>query len=404
MSRYDIVLYGATGFAGKLVAEYVVERYGEELSLAVGGRNPDKLEKVCAELETLGPTPGIVVADSLDRQSLDAMTADARVVCSTVGPYAKYGDELVASCVENGAHYCDLTGEGHWIRRMIDRHHAEAVASGTRIVHCCGFDSIPSDLGTYFLQQKALERFGAYARRVANYVWWASGGASGGTIASMANTMEEASHDRDVRRALVHPYALNPEDEQSGPDERAQMGVEKDPAVGWTAPFFMAPINSPVVRRSHALLGFPWGRDFGYRECMRFGEGLAALAKAVGFSAGLGVAMGAMSFRPTRRLLLNTVLPEPGEGPSEEAIENGGFEMRLRGEFSDGGDIWVRVRGHRDPGYGATAHMLGESAVCLAVDALESSGGVLTPASAMGMSLVDRLNDADITFEVIDGA
>jgi len=401
----DVILWGATGFTGRLVAEYLVERSGAgQLAWALAGRNLAKLEALRDDLARLDPSAAelpIVTGDSADRASLDALAARARVVCTTVGPYATYGSELVAACISQGAHYCDLTGETQWIRRMIDAHHDEAVEAGTRIVNCCGFDSIPSDLGTQLLQARAVEHDGEPCDAITLHVITAKGGASGGSIASVMNVLREAK-DPEVRRILGHAYALNPEGEREGPDRGDQMGVRRDKATGaWTGPFIMAAINARIVRRSNALLGYPYGRDFRYAEVTRAGRGIGGMLRATGLAAGLGGMVGLAAFGPMRALLQKTVLPAPGQGPSREQIEGGHFEVELVGT-RDGRRVGtVTVRGNRDPGYGATACMLAESALCLSLDeaSLDSPGGVLTPAVAMGGRLRDRLNREGVTFQ-----
>jgi len=409
---HDLVLYGATGFTGQLVAEYLLKTYGDtDLRLALAGRNESKLERVRRELTAAHPRAAdlpLLVADSRDRVALDAIAKETKALCTTVGPYAKYGAEVVAACVEAGTDYSDLTGETQFIRRMIDAHHERAIETGARIVHCCGFDSIPSDLGTMLVQQTALERHGAPAREVKLAAGESSGAASGGTLASMFNLMEEVSRDRSVLKVLGHPYGLNPEGERSGlPDGGDQKGMRYDEDLGmWTAPFVMAAINTRVVRRSHALQGFPWGRDFRYSEVMSTGEGAGGVLRAAGITAGVGAFVGLAAVKPTRRLL-QRYLPQPGEGPSEEARERGFFVVRLvgLGEDADGQPFTVRVkvRGDKDPGYGGTAIMLGESAMTLATDDLDGPGGVLTPSTAMGDRLLERLRDASMTFEVEGG-
>ena len=261
---HDLVLWGATGFTGEIVAEYLVRWAAAHpdvgLRWALAGRNQAKLEQVRSRLVSIDPTAAelpLITGDSHDRASLDAIARDASVVCTTVGPYAQYGAELVAACVEHGTDYCDLTGENHFIRRMIDAHQTAAEASGARIVNCCGFDSIPSDLGTLVLQDAAEKRHGRPCDRVTLYVDRVKGGMSGGTIASMKNLMEEAEKDPEVRRIFGHPYALNPEGEREGPDGSDARGVGRSPDGRWTAPFVMAAINTRIVRRSNALLGYP---------------------------------------------------------------------------------------------------------------------------------------------------
>jgi short subunit dehydrogenase-like uncharacterized protein len=403
---YDVIVWGATGFTGRLVAEYLAERYGDgSLRWAMAGRSLEKLEAVRAEVAERAPAAAhvdLVVGDSHDRPSLDALAAQTKVVCTTVGPYAQYGSELVAACVEGGTDYCDLTGEVQWVRRMVDWHHAEAEKKGVRIVHCAGFDSIPSDLGTLVAQDTALERTGAPCDRVALYVRATKGRASGGTIASMMGVLREAKVP-EVRRVLADPYSLNPEGERHGPDGRDAMGLSYDRAIGaWTGPFLMASVNTRVVRRSHALMGFPWGRDFRYSERTRIGTGLGGLVKGVGMMGGLGAFGLGLTLPPARWLLAKTILPAPGEGPSRDVVDSGYFVLQLLGYQGDDGRsepvVEVQVRGNRDPGYGSTAVMLAESALCLALqrEDLGTPGGVLTPATAMGMTLVERLNGTDV--------
>lgn len=406
---YDVVLWGATGFAGRLVAEYLAQHAGE-LRWAIAGRTRAKLESLRDDLAGIDPALAelpILVGDSFDRASLDAICEQTRVVCTTVGPYAKYGSQLVASCVAQGTDYCDLTGEPQWIRQMIDAHHDQARDTGARIVHCCGFDSIPSDLGTLMLQDFAQREFGAACQQIKFYVKSASGGFSGGTVASMSNLMEEAARDRDILKIVGHPYSLNPAGERHGPDGSLQQGPRYDEDIqAWTGPFVMASINEKIVRRTNALLDFPYGRDFRYGESTRFGKGAKGALLAGGFSAGMGAFTGLMALGPTRKLLERFALPDPGEGPSRDQIDGGHFNIELVGHGRAPDGPTFRLVGHvgadKDPGYGATAIMLAQSAICLAVDAIDDrpTGGVLTPASAMGMTLVERLRDAGMTFAV----
>jgi short subunit dehydrogenase-like uncharacterized protein len=406
--EFDLVVWGATGFTGRLVAEYLLRRYGTDgLRWALGGRNQAKLEEVRAaiggETGVASAALPLVLGDGDDLASLGALAGRTRVVCTTVGPYAKYGSKLVAACTARGTHYCDLTGELHWIRRMLDRHQDEAVASGARIVFTCGFDSIPSDLGVFFLQREMRARHGVPCSHVKFRVADFSGGASGGTIASMLNMMEEARRDPDVMRAMADPYALNPKDRRFGPDRADRMTPAFDPDFGeWTAPFVMAAINTKVVRRTNALLGYPYGSEFRYDEAMLVGAGPVGLLKAAAVSAGTAGGMAAMAIGPLRRAIARR-LPAPGEGPSKQARERGHFTIRLFGRHpSDASkSLRARVTGDRDPGYGSTAKMLGESAVCLAQDALDSPGGLSTPAAAMGGALLARLQqNAGLEFVV----
>lgn len=405
-NKFDVVVYGATGFTGTLVAEYLLREYGvgRGLRWAIAGRSPDKLEQVRHDLGDSAQSLPIVVADSDDPGALAAMAAGTRVVLTTVGPYALYGSKLVAACVAAGAHYCDLAGEVQWIRRMIDQHHGRAREAGVRIVNCCGFDSIPMDMGVHFLQATAKERFGAYCKSIALYVKATKGTASGGTLASMMNVISEAREDRSVARLLGDPYALNPDGEREGPDGGDQRRVLFDPDIGgWTAPFVMAGINTRVVRRSHALAGYPWGRDFRYREAVLTGQGASGRIKGALMNAALGGLVVGISLSPTRAILKKFFLPEPGEGPDRELQHSGFFDLRQVGHLPDGRVVKTRITGDQDPGYGSTSKMLAESAVCLAQDELSSPGGVLTPSVAMGDDLLARLRSkAGLTFDLVD--
>ena len=401
--EFDVIVWGASGFTGRLVAEYLLERYGVGggLRWAMAGRNLPKLEGIRADLGA-AELP-IIVADSNDEDSLNAMAVRARVICTTVGPYALYGSKLVAACAAGGTHYCDLTGEVHWMRRMIDAHHDEARASGARIVHTCGFDSIPSDLGVLRVQREMMSRHGVPASAVKYRIGEFKGAFSGGTVASMLNMMAEAELDPSIREVLHDPYGLNPEAERHGLDGPERVLPEFDTDFrAWTTPFVMGAINTKVVRRSNALLGYAYGREFRYDEAMLMPAGL------LGFPAAAAVSIGSSLFNAAAglsglRSVLTRLLPEPGEGPSQQTREAGFFDISLLGVHPRDAacNVRVRVRGDRDPGYGSTSKMLGESAVCLAQDPLDTQAGVITPAAAMGDALLERLNNnAGVTFEV----
>lgn len=407
--EFDIVVWGASGFTGKLTAEFMLARHGvgRGLRWAIAGRNADKLAQVRDELAAESNEPvaqlPILVGDSSDTAFLANLTQRSRVICTTVGPYARYGSELVAACAANGTDYCDLTGEVHWMQRMIAAHQEAAMASGARIVFNCGFDCIPSDLGAWFMQREMQARHGANCRRVQYRVQGFSGGASGGTVASMLTMLEEAERDPSIMRAMNDPYALNPEGERKGPDSAEAMLPRWDADFGeWTAPFVMAGINTKVVRRTNALLGYAYGRDFRYDEAMLMGAGPIGFAKAAATSAGMAGMMGAMAVGPLRRAVSGR-LPQPGDGPSKAVREAGYFDIRLRAEHARDPAILLhgRIRGDRDPGYGSTAKMLAESAACLAQDAKQTAGGFWTTASAMGDALIDRLAaNAGVTFTI----
>jgi short subunit dehydrogenase-like uncharacterized protein len=401
--HFDLVLLGATGFTGRLVAEYLVERYGAagDLRWAVAGRSAERLEALRRELCPAGDAPPMLVADSHDPDSLAALVEQTAVVCSTVGPYARHGTALVEACAIGGTDYCDLTGEVPWIAANIERFQEQAETSGARIVHCCGFDSIPSDLGNWFVQRAMQERHGVAARRVRGRVGKTRGSASGGTVASLLGVLEDAAADPALRRRLRDKYLLYPRDETPGPAVRDQAGAVFDPRFErWTAPFVMALINERVVRRSNALLGFPWGRDFNYDEAQL----CASRGQALTVSAGLGAAMLAGSTGLGRRVL-SRMLPDPGEGPDRAAREAGHFELFFHAEHPEdrSRDLRARVSGDRDPGYGATSRMLGEAAVCLARDSLAVEGGIWTPASALAEALLPRLEaSAGLRFQLLD--
>jgi short subunit dehydrogenase-like uncharacterized protein len=374
------------------------------LHWAIAGRDEAKLADLKASLGADAGSIQTIVADSFDDSKLASMAERTRVVISTVGPYAKYGSPLVAACVAAGTHYVDLAGEAQWVRKMIDLHHDTAQTTGARIVHCCGFDSVPMDIGVWFLQQEAHRRTGSYCESITMLVKAMKGGASGGTLASMMNLIKESRADRTVARTLVDPYGLNPNDERSGPDARDQQNVRfDDTANAWTAPFIMAGINTKVVRRSHALSGYQYGRDFRYHEAIMTGRGVGAWFKAQTTALGLGALVFFASFDGTRSLLERFVLTKPGDGPDKHARETGFFNLRQFGHLPDGTLLRSRITGDRDPGYGSTSKMLSECAVCLAKDELASGGGVLTPAAAMGESLLRRLQDnAGLEFEILD--
>jgi short subunit dehydrogenase-like uncharacterized protein len=391
---FDIVLYGASGFTGQLVAEYLASAHAE-LRWAIAGRNQQKLERYRRDLGM--PDLPILIADSDDADQLKTMALQAKVIISTVGPYARHGSLLLETCAREGTHYCDLTGEAQWMAEVYAKVDPLAKASGARLVHCCGFDSIPSDLSVYFLQKEFKARFGRYASRVSGRMGRASGGVSGGTVASLMLVAEQASQDPVIRARIMDPYALYPAGVSPGSDKPDQTGVAWDDDFdSWTAPFVMAAINTKVVRRSHALAGLPYGDHFGYDESQL----CDSRAKALLSAGGLGTVMAGTFFAPTRALL-KKLLPDPGEGPDESKRENGFFEFWAHG--SDGSDhLRVKVTGQRDPGYGATSRMLAQAALCLAQDSLAVDGGIWTPASAMGDALLQRLPSVDIHFKVVE--
>ena len=398
----DVVLYGATGFVGKLTARDLARNAPEGARIALAGRSEAKLAQVRAQLGPRAADWPLLVADSQDETSLSALAQRSRAVATTVGPYQKYGFPLVQACAQAGTHYADLTGEILFMREVIDRFDAAARESGARIVHSCGFDSIPSDLGVLELH-RAAQRDGAGELEDTTFVLErVSGGFSGGTLDSLRGQLDEIRRDPAKRKIAGDPYALSP-DRATEPDfgkERELQSVERDSELGWLAPFVMAGINTRVVRRSNALQNHAYGRRFRYREVMSVGSGLLAPVKAGAIVAALGGLVAGMGFGPTRTLL-DKVLPAPGEGPSEKAQRRGFYEIAIHGRTASGRRYTSRVVQQGDPGYAATAVLLGESALCLALDAdrLPEGGGVLTPATAMGDVLADRLRVRGVTID-----
>ena len=384
MAEFDIILWGATGYTGRLVAEHLLKTYGAagDLKWAVGARNAGKLAEVMGEIGAPDSVPRII-ADAADPASLDAMVRRASVIISTVGPYQLYGSPLVAACAAAGTDYVDLTGESNWIAAMIAAHEAAAKASGARLVFSCGFDSIPFDLGVWFVEEAVRQRFGAYAPRVKGRVRGLKGGLSGGTLASGMATQAAAAKDPSVGPLLANPFALTPG--FTGAVQPDGDTPYEDAAAGsWVGPFMMAGINTKAVHRSNLLLGHPWGENFQYDEMqMLDGPPSASAAGMGGFNFGAGG------------------LPKPGEGPSKEERETGFYDLLYIAEASDGRTVRAAIKGDMDPGYGSTAKILGEAAVCLARDVPRSvtPGGCWTPASAMGAALIARLPaKAGLTF------
>ncbi len=388
---FDVVVYGATSFVGQIIVRYMLEHFDQQqLSWAIAGRSEQKLEQLKNELGGLHLET--IVADAADEQALQAMCARARVIMSTVGPYALYGSPLVKACVESGTHYCDLAGETQWITRMQNKYEQQAKDSGAWIVHCCGFDSMPSDLGVHFLQHHALEKYGKTCESVKMGVAKMKGGASGGTVASMINLTKEASKDPALRKELANPYATCPPD-HGFTARQHNVKVEYDEDFSsWMAPFVMAAINTRVVHRSNALKNKAYGEQFKYQEAMMTGNGSKGKNTARLMMWGLGGFMIGAAVAPVRWTLERFVLPKPGEGPSEEEQLNGGFRLILLGDTDSGEQIRCEVTGDRDPGYGSTAKMLSQAAACLAQDiADDTPGGFWTPATLLGDPLIERL-------------
>jgi short subunit dehydrogenase-like uncharacterized protein len=402
---YDLIIYGATSFVGQILTRYLLEHVGVggQVSWAIAGRSESKLEGLRASLGESGRHLPIIVANADDDTALAGMVKSARVISTTVGPYALYGESLVRACAENGTDYCDLCGEAYWIKRMIIKYTEAAEQSGARLVSCCGFDSIPSDLGVHFLQKRAKEQFGSYFPKIKLAVNAMKGGASGGTLASMIEAVKAAKSDPKLRREMNNPYILCPEKADLGHPQKSIRGPIFDQDFGqWSAPFIMEAINARVVLRSHMLSGMPYGDDFLYREQMMTGKGLKGRLSAFGLSTVLGLFALSVFITPTRKLV-QRFLPKPGEGPSPEAQIAGYFDISLLGQNSNGQKLQIRVTGDRDPGYGCTAKMLAQASLSLAFDFDEDNrnGGFWTPATLMGDKLIARLADhAGMTFSI----
>ena len=384
---FEIIVWGATGYTGRLVAEHLMKTYGAagDVAWAMAGRSAAKLAEVKREIGAPESLPALV-AYAADRGALDALVRRAKVVITTVGPYQLYGAPLVAACAAAGTDYVDLTGESNWIAAMIAAHDAEAKASGARIVFSCGFDSIPFDLGVWFAEEEAKKRFGAYAPRVRGRVRDLKGGLSGGTAASGMAVQAALQKDPSLARLLADPFALTPG--FRGPEQPNGDAPYDDTVTGsWVGPFMMAGINTKAVHRSNLLLGHPWGQGFCYDE-------MQMLPGPPGQGAGDG---GGFSFP--------NPMPKPGEGPTKQERETGFYDLLFIAEMADGRTARIAVKGDMDPGYGSTSKILAESALCLSRDVTRTAtpGGCWTSASGMGDALVRRLEArAGLTFTVED--
>jgi len=386
--EFDIVIYGASGFTGRLVTEYMAAHDGLGLRWAMAGRSREKLAAARAELAAPADTP-LLEADARDPASLRNMVARTRCVCTLVGPYQFHGSELVAACAELGTHYVDLSGEPVWMYQMIGKHQAAAVASGARIVHSCGFDSVPFDLGVLYLQNIARERFGKPCQRVSARVRAMKGAFSGGTAASLNATEDAIAANPELAGIMHDPFSLAAG--FHGPAQPPGDTIHKDARIGqWVTPFLMAVINTKNIHRSNALLGHPYGTDFQYDEMLATGAGERGKATAEAMAA----------VNPLR----GEHAPKPGEGPSREVRDAGFFDIVFIGTTADGEELRAVVKGDKDPGYGATSKMIAESAACLVQDCDHLGGGFYTSAPAMGERLIHRLEQrAGFTFGLEDG-
>lgn len=402
--EFDLVVFGATGFTGRLVAEYLHLSGAAGARWAIAGRNLDKLARVRDALH-LPPSVALLKADAGDAAALKALVARSRAVITTVGPYQLHGEPLATACAEGGTDYVDLCGEPLWMARMIDKLTPLAHKSGARIVFSCGFDSIPFDLGVVYLQAEAQARFGAPLPEVRGRVAKVKGGVSGGTLASMMETIEAVRREPSLSKVMANPFALTPG--FKGPRQPADQGADFDDwADAWTGPFLMATINTKNVHRSNALRGHPWGQGFVYSEKLltgKPGQGDKGRRKAGALARFTTLQNLALGFGPTRALLRRFVLTQPGDGPSPAAREAGRYELWFTGRSARGDTLRAVVRGDRDPGYGSTCKLISEAALCLVQDVGRDAtpGGVWTPGSAMGLALVRRLQArAGLSFEI----
>ena len=402
--QFDVVVFGATSFVGKIVCEYLAEHYMDgSLKWAVAARSQSKLDQL-QKVVGIESIPQIL-ADAGDQASIDALVAQTKVVISTVGPYALYGEPMVKACAESGTDYVDLTGEPQWILEMLNKYESTAKDSGARIINCCGFDSIPSDLGVFFLQQHAKATYGQTCSQVRTRVKAMRGGASGGTVASLLNVVKQAAKDPALRKLLANPYVLCPEGHGFKAYQQNLSYAKFEPETNtWIAPFIMSSINTRVVHRTNGLLNGEYGDRFLYDEAMMTGKSAKGGIMGWTVTAAISGLMVGAAIPPARWLLENTILPKPGEGPSEEEQRTGFFDYRIFGLTQDNKQIVVKVTGDRDPGYGSTAKMLSEAAICLALDEEMKSveGGFPTPAFAYGETLIKRLEaNAGLTFSVL---
>jgi len=404
--QYDLVIVGATGFVGGIVCRYLLSHGETEAgnNWAIAGRSQAKLDRLVQSLGAKATDLSTFVVDATDEAALTALCSQTKVIVSTVGPYALYGETLVRVCATTGTDYCDLTGEVQWVQQMIQKYEAIAQQSGARIVHCCGFDSIPSDLGVYYLQQQSQRHWGEPCFRVKMRVKTAQGGLSGGTIASGINLIAEAIADPATRQALSNPHILCPNPNNWPNHPPTLIPVQTDPIFQeWIAPFVMAGINTPIVLRSNALQNGAYGDGFQYDEAVLTGADTVGWLAAQGVKWSFDLIALAAAIAPSRWLLAQ-VLPKPGEGPTEAAQAAGFYDLRFWGQTVSGHSLMVKVTGDQDPGYGSTAKILAQASLCLAKDKPKSSppGGFWTPAAIFGQNLIQRLVDyAGLTFTEI---
>jgi len=405
--EFDLIVWGASGYMGQLIVEHLLATHGinKDLRWAMGGRNISKLETIRDRLGSDAAQIPIVHAESHDRAQLDAMVQRARVICSSVGPYQLYGEDLVASCINNGADYCDLTGEFAWIREMIDKYEDLARQNNVRIVHSCGFDSLPSDLGTLFVENKMKERYGVFSPEVKMRVrhGFVDVKPSGGTIASILNAFELIARNRKLLKLAYDPGGLLPREDSAGAaDSDIKFPKYEKEVNSWVAPYLMAAGNTKIVQRGNALMNRLYGRNFRYGEGMCTGPGFKGWWRATGATFGFYLFTIMLAIRFTR-VRLKRKLPRPGEGMTREERESRSYKIAFTAYHPDDSEkyLQVEIAGKRDMGYGSSARMIGEAAACLALDGAPRSmpGGFWTPASCMGEALIHRLEkNAEITF------
>jgi short subunit dehydrogenase-like uncharacterized protein len=404
--QFDLIVFGATSFVGEILCQYLTEKYGYDgdVRWAAAGRSQSKLEKLRSSLGSKAENLTLLTADAANEASLKSLCEQSKVIISTVGPYALYGEPLVKMCVETGTDYCDLTGEVQWVKRMVTRYQDRAQETGARIVHCCGFDSIPSDMGVYHLQQQAQQQFGEPCTNIRMRVKALRGAASGGTIASMINITKEAAASKTLRKELANPYSICPADHSFSVRQANVSKPEFDSETGqWAGPFIMAAINTRVVHRSNALSGNAYGENFKYDESMLMGKGNKGLFSAGSFVFGLGLFLVGAAIKPSRWVMENYMLPKPGEGPSPSAQAKGFYDIRFFGETDKGQKIKTKVTGDRDPGYGSTSKILGQAGLSLAFDISkdEKGGGFWTTATIFDQRFIKRLEEnAGLAFTV----
>ncbi len=403
---YDVIVFGATGFTGRLVAEYLLKTYSTggaygPVRWAMAGRSLEKLKEVRKSLGAGDELP-LIVADASSAEALKTLVAQTKVVITTVGPYQQYGEPLARACAQSGTDYVDLCGEPLWMAQMIPLLQGPAQKSGARIVFSCGFDSIPFDLGVLFLQDAAQQRFGAPLPRVRGRVRVMKGGFSGGTAASLMGTLAEISRKPSLAKTMADPFALTPG--FKGPVQPEGDSAQYDSfAKAWSGPFVMAAINTKNVHRTNALRGHPWGTDFQYDERMLTADGRVGEQLAKGLARTTRVQNLLLGFGPTRALIGRFALPKPGQGPTLQQRERGRYEVEISGESASGETLRAVVKGDRDPGYGSTCKLITESALCLAqdLDRNMTPGGVWTAGAAMGLTLVRRLHErAGLSFSI----